>query len=436
MILSQSTLVDISSIIIGDDRQRADVKTEDLEPSLKRWGMLHPVVLTRDFHLIAGERRLTAAKRLGWSQVPARFFDELNLLEAITIELEENLKRKDLPWQDEVKAVKRIHDTYCQMEDDWDKVKTAESLGIEHTLVVKYIRVANDIDSPQIANAPGIAAAYNFLLRRDERAMGDAMSDILAAGAGAVSMQPENAQPQVPKGKFLPAEESILQTDFISWVKTYKGQPFNLIHCDFPYGINVFAGNYSGRHSSATYDDKPDVYWTLLDALCDNLDKIMSASGHLMFWFSMDYYNETLETFKTKAPGLEVQNFPLIWTKSDNVGIIPDAKRQPRRIYETCLIASREDRFLVKSVSNSYSAPTDKTYHPSTKPEPVLRQFMSMFVDPGTRLLDPTCGSGSALRAAESLGASHVLGLEKDPEHCDNARAALRKFRILRSSSK
>jgi predicted RNA methylase len=48
-----------------------------------------------------------------------------------------------------------------------------------------------------------------------------------------------------------------------------------------------------------------------------------------------------------------------------------------------------------------------------------------MCVDSTTRLLDPTCGSGSALRAAKSLGASAVLGLERDASYADEARRSL-----------
>jgi DNA modification methylase len=133
---------------------------------------------------------------------------------------------------------------------------------------------------------------------------------------------------------------------------------------------------------------------------------------------------------------LEFSNFPLIWVKSDNVGILPDPKRGPRRIYETALVASREDRWIAKPVSNAYSCPTDKSTHPSTKPEPMLRHFFQMYVSETTRLLDPTCGSGSALRAAESLGAEYVWGLEQDKTHFDNATSALRNFRMLRMVNK
>ena len=48
-----------------------------------------------------------------------------------------------------------------------------------------------------------------------------------------------------------------------------------------------------------------------------------------------------------------------------------------------------------------------------------------MCVDGNTRLFDPTCGSGSALRAARALGAREVLGLESNPDYADAARRAL-----------
>jgi DNA modification methylase len=57
----------------------------------------------------------------------------------------------------------------------------------------------------------------------------------------------------------------------------------------------------------------------------------------------------------------------------------------------------------------------------SIKPEPVLREFFRMFVDEFTTMLDPTCGSGTALRAAEGLGAKRVLGIEIDKEFVDRA---------------
>jgi DNA modification methylase len=52
-----------------------------------------------------------------------------------------------------------------------------------------------------------------------------------------------------------------------------------------------------------------------------------------------------------------------------------------------------------------------------------------MFVDEYTEMLDPTCGSGTALRAAEALGARRVVGIEIDKEFVDRANIALEKSR-------
>lgn len=99
-------------------------------------------------------------------------------------------------------------------------------------------------------------------------------------------------------------------------------------------------------------------------------------------------------------------------------------------------MATRGSRQIVKVKSDAYSAPTDKRLHPSTKPEPMLRHFMEMLVDENTQMLDPTCGSGASVRAAESLGATHVLGLEIDKQYVEPARLALKQARQKRAAER
>lgn len=228
----------------------------------------------------------------------------------------------------------------------------------------------------------------------------------------------EQSQPTIPAAP----PEAILNAEFLDWVRTYSGPTFNFLHCDFPYGVNVFNGKWGDARGDKHYEDTKDVYFALIEGLASNLDRVLSFSSHIMFWFSMTHYEATLREFRRLMPDVIWNEFPLIWHKTDNVGIMPDPKRGPRRIYETALIGTRGDRPIVKPVGNVYGCPTDKTYHPSTKPEPMLRHFFQMFVDNGSLVLDPTCGGGSALRAAEGMGAQRVLGLERDPEHFANAK--------------
>jgi ParB family transcriptional regulator, chromosome partitioning protein len=445
-------------IVDREGRQRQqDLSVDDLVGSIKQFGVLNPVIVTKDFQLIAGERRYIASKTLGLLDIPCRFVEDLSLDEAKTIELEENLKRKDLHWRDYVKAIGELHSLYEKQTPGWTQTGTSERLGIVPGSLSLILRVYRNIDDPKIAGAPNHRAAYNMLSRVDARGVADVMSSILETTTSLFGGESTPAAPPPPDPFFSggtadrdeafapppppvppPAPESLLQVDFLEWAPQYTGRPFNFIHCDFPYGINAFAGPQSGRDKWTTYNDDPDVYWQLIRCLCKHLDKLMSHSAHLMFWLAGDIEIQyrTLDTFRQLAPGLQFNTYPLIWLKSDNVGILPDPKRGPRRIYETALFAAREDRLILKAVSNAYAAPTNKDFHPSTKPEPVLRHFMSMFVDENTRLLDPTCGGGSALRAAESLGACSVLGLEREKEHFESAKSALRAFRALRAATK
>jgi len=441
-------------------RQRKELDVSDLLESIPRHGVLVPIIVTLEpgpngepYKLLAGERRFTASSKLGLPTIPARQLDDLPLTEQRIIELEENLRRKDLTWQDQCEAVASLHETLSERNADWSIPQSASHMGYSAEWVRKCCRIARELHRENVREMDSATRAFNFIAREDERVASDAISNILHSATEAVEDASERAigpdplddliHPSTPRdnpGKtpfIIPSEQSILQQSFLDFAPSYRGEPFNLIHCDFPYGVNVFGGKWSGKQSWHNYKDTADIYEQLIACLCENLDRVMAHSGHLIFWLSADIKIQarTLEMFSQFAPQLSFCTFPLIWVKSDNVGIVPDPKREPRRIYETALIASREDRLLVKPVSNAISAQTNKEHHPHTKPEQVLRHFFQMFVDTNTRMLDPTCGGGSSLRAAESLGAAHVLGLEINDDYVSNARRALNSFRVLRAAS-
>jgi DNA modification methylase len=124
--------------------------------------------------------------------------------------------------------------------------------------------------------------------------------------------------------------------------------------------------------------------------------------------------------------GWKCNPFPLIWFKSDGSGIAPDPQRGPRQTYEAAIFASRGDRKITQEgcVANSFPYPgrRDGAIHASEKPYVMLRHFMRMVCDEYSLVLDPTCGSGNALKVAEDLGAPKVLGLEQLPEFYEIAK--------------
>lgn len=444
-----------------DNRQRKEFTTDDIEPSIKQVGVIQPIIVEPmadgRYKLHVGERRFTASCRLGLPDIPARFVSDLSPIEAHFIELEENIKRLDLDWKDYCTSVTEHHELHVAIEPTWTQGQTAEVLNIHSANLSMILKVTEALraNNPLAVNAAGYRPAYNQIARREERAMDDAMNDLLAepppvvadfskipGGAAAVaeSMKTSGGVINVVAEPHraltvVPPQDDILNTSFLEWAPQYSGLPFSFIHMDFPYGVNLGESAQANSKAWGGYSDKPDDYWTLLNCLADNQDRLFTTSAHFMFWFSMDFYTETLGFFRDRMSDFNVQVFPLYWHKTDNKGILPDPNRGPRRIVETCLIGSRGDRYIVKPVSNCYGSPTTKEIHQSEKPEPMLRHFFQMFVDNNTRMLDPTCGSGTSLRAAESLGATTVRGLEINSEWAAAARVALRKFRTLRAIS-
>ena len=92
--------VSLDSIVVDRaNRQRRELfNIEELADSIHRNGLIHPIVVTPEHVLVAGERRYTAMKSLGWTSVPVQFTTDLSELELGIIELEENIKRDNISW--------------------------------------------------------------------------------------------------------------------------------------------------------------------------------------------------------------------------------------------------------------------------------------------------------------------------------------------------
>lgn len=79
-----------------------------LAASLDRYGLIQPIVVDAEHRLIAGGRRLLAARFLGWTEIDVRAYGDLSEAERREIELEENLRRKDLtPYERSKTMVER-----------------------------------------------------------------------------------------------------------------------------------------------------------------------------------------------------------------------------------------------------------------------------------------------------------------------------------------
>ncbi|MDR2158566.1 MAG: ParB N-terminal domain-containing protein [Treponema sp.] len=96
--------------IVVKKRIRKDLgDIPSLAESLKRLGQISPIVINNKNILIAGERRLEAAKYLGWRTINAVVANTANPLSILEMEVEENVMRRDFSPEETAEASRRIY---------------------------------------------------------------------------------------------------------------------------------------------------------------------------------------------------------------------------------------------------------------------------------------------------------------------------------------
>ncbi len=112
----------------------------ELQESLKASGLLQPITVRRrpgkdGFELIAGERRLRAATKLGWKEIPA-IIKEIDDKTLLTLALVENLQRTDLNPIEEGEGYHRLSHDFGLTQQ-----QIAETVGKDRTTIANMLRV-------------------------------------------------------------------------------------------------------------------------------------------------------------------------------------------------------------------------------------------------------------------------------------------------------
>lgn len=132
-------------------REFDSAKLTELAESIKMYGVLQPLVVTRkevqredgsftaEYELLSGERRLRASKLAGLPQVPVLIRDqEQSDKEKLEIAIIENLQREDLNVVERAKAFKQLVDDFGMKHGDIGK-----KVGRSRVYVTNSIRVLN-----------------------------------------------------------------------------------------------------------------------------------------------------------------------------------------------------------------------------------------------------------------------------------------------------
>jgi len=115
-----------------------DTDLVELSNSLREHGLVQPVVVRAHgdrYQLIAGQRRLFAARRLGWGKVPVRVL-EVDDRQMSEIAIVENLQRRDLDPLEKAASFKQYLSAWGGTQDE-----LAKRLSIDRSTVANLIRL-------------------------------------------------------------------------------------------------------------------------------------------------------------------------------------------------------------------------------------------------------------------------------------------------------
>jgi ParB family chromosome partitioning protein len=125
---------------------------DDLAESIKQHGIISPLIVTRQgnsYELIAGERRLRAAKIVGLKEIPVIVRDEQDQ-KKLEIALIENLQREDLNPLETARAYQKLIDEFNITQDE-----VAKKVGKARSSVANALRLLTLPAEVQAALASG-----------------------------------------------------------------------------------------------------------------------------------------------------------------------------------------------------------------------------------------------------------------------------------------
>jgi len=110
----------------------------ELSESIRSYGILNPLTVRQRggrYELVAGERRLRAARMAGLRELPCILLD-VDLEDAGLIALVENLQRKDLDFLEEAEGLRQLIDRFGLSQED-----AARRIGKSQSAVANKLRL-------------------------------------------------------------------------------------------------------------------------------------------------------------------------------------------------------------------------------------------------------------------------------------------------------
>ena len=436
-----------------EGRLREDLgDIESLAKAIETDGLLQPIVVeetpteAQPYRLIAGGRRYAAFTLLGihkveFMEIPCVTLSALPAHTRVKLELEENLRRKDMTWQEKVVGIARYHKAAERAalldKDTWSQEATSELLGVDQSYVSIALRVAKEIaqGNKKVIDAENITEAIKALMSdKLDEANAEVMRRIELKRAEAAKKTNVDV-PQLASSVLVSAHK-IPDTTLAQKVGFTKEQVANFYHhgnaldlipklaqtmtinhivCDPPYGIDMDnLMSESVERIAETHDVARNL--ELLPEFLRVAFEHIAIDGFLCMWYDLDHH-EKIKTWAEKI-GWRVQRWPLVWCKTSNCRN-SQAQYNITKATEVCYFMRRSEQSIIKKkqatnfvLAGSVSTPT----HPFPKPSQVWDYCIDTVSMDGQTILDPFAGEGSSLAAIFNKKRIPV-GVEIDQAH-------------------
>lgn len=434
-------------------RQRVEIKEEalrELKRSIATHGLFHAIVVRdttneekaesggKQYALVAGGRRLQAVRSLAkesinilystnivaLNEIAAVPLDDLTEQEAAEIELEENLMRVDLTWQERTAALAKIH----ELKKLKNPKQTAEQTAIE---VVEA--------NPELHSSPSaIKSMENSLVRAQVLAKHQNDPEIRNAKSENEAFRIISAKAKTALAAELARRESPKTTHklyigkFIDHVKTLPARAFDLILADPPYGLGAdkwAKGADSTMWRSKAiheYDDTPEYALEVSKEIIREGWELGKDKSTLFMFTSWKLFND-LHAY-AKKQGWDTWPRPIIWWKGPS-GIAPWGSRGFRYTYEVIMFATKggSNHGLISTLPDVIHVnQIDSPDHGASKPVELYTKLINAACYSGAYILDPCCGAGTIFQAANRTQ-TIAVGVELSDKYKNICELKMRK---------
>ena len=405
--------IPIADIILTNRQRRLfDEKAlTSLSKSIAKKGLLHAVVLQNDERtLVAGERRCRAVSSIydlfgsitydgntiPEGSIPFVTLQQLSQEDLIEAELEENLLREDLTWQEEADAIAQLHELRVgqipnqTFKDTATEIAGHEITGSAQTSVRNAVIIAEHLSDPDVAKAKSTKEAIKIITKKKQQALTNQLAEQFD-----ISVTPH----VLNCGDF---------RDFSHFIETGS---VDCIVTDPPYGIDA---DKFGDQADAThgYADTPEYFKEILADFITEAGRVTRPSAHL-YLFCDPRWVDHIQTSLAKS-GWDVWPVPLIWNKGN--GMLPRPDHGPRRTYETIIYAIKGDRPVTAVYPDVVTvAGLQKPRYGAEKPVELYENLIRRSCRPGDLVWDAFAGTGPVFPAANRLSV-RAVGTELSPD--------------------